>query len=46
MKKIRDNILSGTFVEFVQEFMLAVHPDRGYPTWIRDSLTAVNITLL
>lgn len=46
MKDVRENILKGTFVQFVQNFMLGIHPDKNYPSWIRDSLQAVNISLL
>lgn len=46
MRTIRENILKGSFVHFVQNFMLNIHPDRHYPAWIKDSLEAVNINLL
>lgn len=46
MKTIRKNVIEGTFVDFVQKFMLGIHPDKKYPSWIRDSLAAVNISLL
>lgn len=46
MKNIRDNIQNGTFPEFVANFMLDLHPDKNYPTWIKDSLKAVNIDLI
>ncbi|KAL1496962.1 hypothetical protein ABEB36_008005 [Hypothenemus hampei] len=46
MRTIRENILNGTFVEFVQNFMSKIYPDKNYPSWIRDSLDAVHITLL
>ncbi|XP_066253782.1 queuine tRNA-ribosyltransferase catalytic subunit isoform X2 [Euwallacea similis] len=46
MQTMREHILNGTFAEFVQNFMLGMHPDKNYPTWVKDSLAAVNITLL
>ncbi|XP_050306850.1 queuine tRNA-ribosyltransferase catalytic subunit [Anthonomus grandis grandis] len=46
MRSIRESILKGVFKEFVQTFMLNCYPDKAYPTWIRDSLKAVNIELL
>ncbi|KAJ8974522.1 hypothetical protein NQ317_016028 [Molorchus minor] len=46
MKNIRDSIHENRFPEFVADFMLNLHPDRNYPTWIKDSLAAVNINLL
>ncbi|CAH0557086.1 unnamed protein product [Brassicogethes aeneus] len=46
MKCIRDSIKENKFPQFVAEFMLGVYPDKDYPTWIRDSLAAVNISLL
>ncbi|XP_060517767.1 queuine tRNA-ribosyltransferase catalytic subunit isoform X2 [Cylas formicarius] len=46
MKTMRDNILNGSFVSFVQNFMANLYPDRSYPSWIQDSLKAVNINLL
>ncbi|KAG5883054.1 hypothetical protein JTB14_010442 [Gonioctena quinquepunctata] len=46
MQKIRDSVSEGRLPEFVRNFMLGVHPDRNYPSWIRDSLKAVNIDLL
>ncbi|XP_044748303.1 queuine tRNA-ribosyltransferase catalytic subunit [Coccinella septempunctata] len=45
MKGIRDSITSGTFPEFVADFMLKNYPDKNYPTWIKESLGAVNISL-
>ncbi|XP_066138473.1 queuine tRNA-ribosyltransferase catalytic subunit isoform X2 [Euwallacea fornicatus] len=46
MQSMREHILKGTFVEFVQNFMLGMHPDKNYPSWVKDSMAAVNITLL
>ncbi|XP_030761265.1 queuine tRNA-ribosyltransferase catalytic subunit isoform X2 [Sitophilus oryzae] len=45
MKTIRENILNGTFKEFVKKFMEDLYPKKDYPSWITDSLIAVNITL-
>lgn len=46
MENIRSSIKNGKFTEFVQEYMLNVYPDRNYPTWITESLKAVDISLL
>ncbi|KAJ8929321.1 hypothetical protein NQ314_018029 [Rhamnusium bicolor] len=46
MKMIRDSIHENTFPKFVADFMLNLHPDKDYPTWIQNSLKAVNIELL
>lgn len=45
MKKIRESIKSGTFVDFAKSFMLGMYPDRNYPTWSKDALSAVGILL-
>ncbi|CAL8143669.1 unnamed protein product [Orchesella dallaii] len=45
MERIRSNIKTGTFVEFVKSFMLGIYPDKKYPTWSKDALEAVGITL-
>ncbi|KAF7272886.1 hypothetical protein GWI33_014364 [Rhynchophorus ferrugineus] len=45
MRTIRENILNGTFKEFVQDFMANLYPDKDYPSWIQDSLSTVNINL-
>lgn len=45
MGSIRESIAEDKFPEFVREFMHGVYPDGCYPTWIRDSLNAVNIEL-
>ncbi|RZB54397.1 queuine tRNA-ribosyltransferase [Asbolus verrucosus] len=46
MKDIRESIKTNKFPQFVAKFMLDLYPDKNYPTWIRDSLSAVNIKLL
>lgn len=46
MKDIRESIKTDKFQEFVRNFMLDLYPDKDYPTWVRDSLSAVNISLL
>ncbi|CAH1117969.1 unnamed protein product [Phaedon cochleariae] len=46
MRGIRDSVREERFPEFVRKFMLDLHPDRDYPSWIRESLSAVNIDLL
>ena len=44
--RMRCAIRNGRFSEFVQEFMLEQYPTRDYPSWIRDALAHVEITLL
>lgn len=46
MKRARQSILDGCFPQFVQQFMLQLHPDRTYPKWARDALQQVGIELL
>ncbi|KAK4878946.1 hypothetical protein RN001_007092 [Aquatica leii] len=46
MKNIRDNIVANTYPQFVQNFMYNLYPNQNYPTWVVDSLAAVNIKLL
>lgn len=46
MRNIRESIRENRFPEFAANFMLNLFPDKNYPTWIRDSLKAVNIDLL
>lgn len=45
MKNIQDSITSGKFPEFVIKFMSDLYPNKDYPSWITDSLAAVNIKL-
>ncbi|XP_018574043.1 queuine tRNA-ribosyltransferase catalytic subunit [Anoplophora glabripennis] len=46
MRNIRESIHEDRFPAFVSNFMLDLYPDKNYPTWIRDSLKAVNIEVL
>lgn len=46
MKLIRNSISEGRFPEFVSNFMLNLYPDKRYPNWVKDSLKAVNISLI
>jgi tRNA-guanine family transglycosylase len=46
MKDIRESIKTNMFPDFVKKFMVEAYPDKNYPSWIRDSLSAVNIKLL
>lgn len=46
MKDIRQSIKENKFPQFVADFMLNIYPHKGYPSWIRNSLSAVNINLL
>ncbi|XP_018328496.1 queuine tRNA-ribosyltransferase catalytic subunit [Agrilus planipennis] len=46
MKTIRVNIKEGTFPDFVRKFMYDVYPDKKYPSWVADSMKAVNIDLI
>lgn len=45
MKNIRNSILEDRFPEFVKGFLLGLYPDQNYPSWIKDSLNAVNIEI-
>lgn len=45
MRTVRENIVAGTFVPFVRDFMDAMYPDKNYPTWAVDALKAVNLDL-
>lgn len=45
MREIRESIKENRFPEYVKKFMTDLHPDGIYPTWIRDSLKAVNVDL-
>lgn len=46
MATIRDSIARNAFPEFVQKYMADLYPDKAYPTWIKESMKAVNISLL
>ncbi|KAF5273583.1 hypothetical protein FQR65_LT04581 [Abscondita terminalis] len=46
MRNIRKNITANTYPQFVQKFMADLYPNADYPSWIVDSLKAVNIKLL
>nr|XP_023014151.1 queuine tRNA-ribosyltransferase catalytic subunit [Leptinotarsa decemlineata] len=46
MQEIRDSVSENRFPDFVQNFMLKLYPDKNYPSWIKDSLSAVNMELL
>ncbi|KAL6443859.1 hypothetical protein ACFW04_001715 [Cataglyphis niger] len=46
MRDIRDSIKEQRFPRFIQEYMLAVYPNKDYPIWIINALEAVNVTLL
>lgn len=45
MKKMRTSISNNTFPDFVKQFMSEAFPDKKYPTWVLNSLRAVNIDL-
>lgn len=45
MEEIRNSVSENRFPKFVESFMLGLYPDKEYPSWIRDSLKAVNIEL-
>lgn len=45
MKNIRDSVVEDRFPEFIKDFMEGLYPDKDYPSWIKDSLNAVNIEL-
>lgn len=45
MTTMRQSIIDGTFVEFVQNFMSQQFPDKNYPGWVTDALKEVGITL-
>lgn len=46
MRTMRENILKGTFPEFVKDFMSEVYPEKNYPTWIVNSLNSVGINII
>ncbi|KPJ11753.1 putative queuine tRNA-ribosyltransferase [Papilio machaon] len=46
MRTMRENIINGTFVQFVKAFMKEVYPDFNYPNWIINSLQSVGINIL
>ncbi|XP_028130356.1 queuine tRNA-ribosyltransferase catalytic subunit [Diabrotica virgifera virgifera] len=46
MEKIRSSVSENRFPEFVQKFILDIYPNKDYPSWVKDSLKAVNIELL
>lgn len=46
MRDIRNSIKEQKFPKFIQEYMLAVYPNKDYPIWIINALEAVNVTLL
>ncbi|XP_031342885.1 queuine tRNA-ribosyltransferase catalytic subunit-like isoform X2 [Photinus pyralis] len=45
MRNIRESIKENKFVEFVQSFMVDLHPNKDYPNWVIDALQAVGIQL-
>lgn len=45
MRDIREAIQENTFPEFVKAFMAVQYSDVEVPTWIRDALASVNITV-
>lgn len=45
MKDIRESIKEQRFPEFVKQFMKKMFENREVPKWIKDALSAVNITV-
>lgn len=45
MRTIRENIMNGTFVEFIYTFMDKMYPQKNFPVWVIDALKAVNVDL-
>lgn len=45
MRSIRESIKKQEFPNFVRNFMAAAYPDKQYPSWVIDALSAVNISL-
>eukprot|EP00002_Diphylleia_rotans_P035851 TRINITY_DN7860_c0_g1_i2.p1 TRINITY_DN7860_c0_g1~~TRINITY_DN7860_c0_g1_i2.p1 ORF type:complete len:428 (-),score=71.09 TRINITY_DN7860_c0_g1_i2:26-1309(-) len=45
MRRIRAAIVAGTFSECVRSILAAHYPDHNYPAWVRDALSAVQISL-
>jgi len=45
MSTMRQSIIDGKFEEFVQNFMLRMYPEKNYPQWVVDALSAVNLRL-
>ncbi|XP_045767735.1 queuine tRNA-ribosyltransferase catalytic subunit isoform X1 [Maniola jurtina] len=46
MRTMRENIKQGTFPQFVKKFVNDLHPDKNYPSWVKNSLMSVGINLL
>lgn len=46
MLRARQAIINGSFERFVQEFLIALHPDKIYPKWAVDALEKAGVTLL
>lgn len=46
MLRARQAIIDGVFEEFVQNFMLDLHPDKKYPKWASDALQKAGVSLL
>ena len=45
MRDLRRSILEQRFPEFVQQFMLRMHPKRDYEQWAMNALASVGIHL-
>lgn len=45
MKDIRESIKADAFPEFVKNFMFVQYGDKEVPSWIRDALATVNISV-
>jgi queuine tRNA-ribosyltransferase catalytic subunit len=45
MKRARTAIIDGEFPNFVQDFMLALHPSKEYPGWAKDALLKAGVEL-
>ncbi|XP_059491301.1 queuine tRNA-ribosyltransferase catalytic subunit [Neocloeon triangulifer] len=45
MRGIRGSIKEDRFPQFVQDFLDKLYPDRNFPTWVCDALSAVNVNV-
>lgn len=46
MREMRESISAQQFPQYVQNFFINLYPEKDYPKWIVDALSAVNISLL
>lgn len=44
--RARQAIIDGNFEQFVRNFMFDLYPDKNYPQWSADALSAAGVTLI